>query len=272
VAVALNEGEALAILGLRASAASADIDAAHRRLASRAHPDRWLDAPEEDRDAAQARFDEVNAAYRLLRGTSHRRDTVAPPRRRPTPEPAPERPRPAAPPTGRAVPEAAAGVPDEETDRAAFSKGLMAAGIVALVFLLVVIGIGLGSSSPDGARQRSVLGPLAYQLWEAERTGAFGHMWDLSDAELHGVIGRESYIAHLELCPPIRPPRDVARIAKLGNGLWEVEWVDPAGQPGLTYFRQVGDYRFAAASTDPVLLDFLRAPLERAGDEAWCRR
>jgi len=43
------------------------VDAAHRRIASRAHPDRWIEAPLDEQEAVRQRFEEVNEAYRVLK-------------------------------------------------------------------------------------------------------------------------------------------------------------------------------------------------------------
>jgi hypothetical protein len=266
-ALSLEEGEALAVLGLRRGASASDVDAAHRRLAARAHPDRWLDAPAEDRDAAQSRFDEVNAAYRRLRGAQPA------PRRRPQPTaPAPPPPpRPTAPPVSRAE-AARTRAGDDDVRDPALSKGLVigAAAVLSAVLLLAVVG--LLSSTPDTSRQRRVLGPLAHRVWEAERTGAFGTVWDLGDDDLHALVGRDDFVAHLEACPPSPPPREVARIDKVGGGRWEVESTDPSGAPGLSYFRQTGDYTFEASVTDLDLVTFLEAPVASAPDQPWCHR
>jgi hypothetical protein len=144
------------------------------------------------------------------------------------------------------------------------------AAVLAVVVLLGLVG--LFSSTADASRQRRVLGPLAHQLWEAERTGAFGTVWDLGDDDLHALIGRDDFIAHLEACPPAPPPREVARIDKIGGGRWEVESIDPAGAPGLSYFRQTGDYTFEATVTDLDLLTFLEAPVSTAPEQRWCHR
>jgi len=159
-----------------------------------------------------------------------------------------------------------------ESDPPALSRRLLAGAGAGALLLAALITVGLLSSSPDGGRQRRVLGPLAHRVWEAERQGAFGAVWDVADDEVHRLISREDFIAHLEACPPKPPPRDVARIGKVGGGRWEVESVDPSGEPGLSYFTQVDDYRFKASVTDPDLLAFLEAPVSTAPEQEWCRR
>ena len=58
----MTEDEAYDVLGLAAGAESERVDAAHRRIASRAHPDRWIDAPLDEQEAVRERFEEVNEA------------------------------------------------------------------------------------------------------------------------------------------------------------------------------------------------------------------
>ena len=145
-----------------------------------------------------------------------------------------------------------------------------AVAVVAVLVLLAVIG--LSSPSADGSRQRSVLGPLAHRLWEAERIGDHGTMWDLAEDSFKASVDRTAFVTRLDACPRRRPVRRVARIDKTGGDLWEVESIDFRGFSGLTYFRQEDTYRFGAVLEDPDLRDLLAAPAEAAAAQRWCRR
>jgi hypothetical protein len=59
--------ELLRTLGLGHDAQRADIVSAYRRLVRQNHPDRFHDAPSEERDRAAARFRSITEAYEMLR-------------------------------------------------------------------------------------------------------------------------------------------------------------------------------------------------------------
>jgi hypothetical protein len=275
------------VLGLPAGAEPDRVDAAHRRLASRAHPDRWLGADLDEQEAVRVRFDEVNEAHRVLKagrkaglGTSS--GPLSPgPRRRTTPVPGPPPPPPPPPPVV-VVPQTASTassttvtdvLPDIEDDpQHKMPRGLVVAALAVAAVVVLLAVIGLTSPSADGSRQRSVLGPLAHRLWEAERRGDHGAMWDLAEDSFKASVDRTSFVAHLDACPRRRPPRQVARMDSAGGGLWEVESVDPRGFSGLSYFRQEDTYRFGAVLDDPDLRDLLAAPVEAAPQQRWCQR
>ena len=260
------------------------MDAAHRRLASRAHPDRWLGADLDEQEAVRERFEEVNEAYRVLKaarkaglGSPSGRPSPGPRRRSsPVPEPAPP-PVPVVVEPQTASAGGAASVvtvlPDVEDDPVhKVPAGLVAAAVAVGVVVLVLAAIGLSSPAPDGSRQRAVLGPLAHRLWQAERTGDHGTMWDLAEDDFKASVDRTAFTTRLDVCPRRRPPRQVARIDSAGSGLWEVESVDPSGFSGLSYFRQEETYRFGAVLDDPDLRDLLAAPVEAAAGMRWCQR
>ena len=269
------------MLGLPGGAEPERVDAVHRRLASRAHPDRWLGADVDEQEAVRARFEEVNEAYRVLKGArkaglgSSARPPPPGPRRRVMAEP------PRAP-TAVVVQETAStgsaatltsALPDVEDDpEHKVPVGLLVAGAAVAVVLLVLAVIGLSAPSADGSRQRSVLGPLAHRLWEAERTADHATMWELAEDTFKASVDRAGFVDRLDACPRRRPPREVARIESVGGGLWEVESVDPAGMSGLVYFRQEDTYRFGAVLDDPDLLELLTAPVDAAAEQRWCLR
>ena len=278
----MTEDEAYDVLGLPVGAEPERVDAAHRRLASRAHPDRWLGADLDEQESVRARFDEVNEAHRVLKaarkaGLGSSAAPASPgPRRRvvPVPEAAPV-------PAAVVVEEttAPAGavtvtvLPDVEDDpqHKLPPAAVVAAAVVALV--VVVIGaIGLSAPSADSARQRSALGPLAHRLWEAERTGDHGTIWDLAEERFRATVDRAGFVARLDACPRRRPPRQVATIAKTGKRVWAVQSVDPTGNSGIVFFREEDTYRFGAVLDDPDLLDLLAAPVEAAPEQRWCQR
>lgn len=271
------------MLGLSAGAEPEQVDAAHRRLASRAHPDRWLGADLDEQETVRVRFDEVNEAHRVLKsarkaglGPSSSAASPGPRRRVAPPPPAPAPPRPVADPqtavTGGAV-TVTDGLPDVEDDpHHRVPAGLLSAAVAVAVVLAVVAAIGLSSPSADGSRQREVLGPLAHRLWEAERTGDHGTMWDLAEDAFKASVDRAGFVARLDACPRRRPSRYVARIESAGGGLWEVESKDFRGFSGLTYFRQEDTYRFGAVLDDPALVELLAAPVEEARRQRWCQR
>ena len=151
-------------------------------------------------------------------------------------------------------------------------NGLWAAAVAVAIVLAVVAGFGLLSPAADGSRQREELGPLAHRLWEAERTGDHGTMWDLAEDAFKASVDREGFVARLDACPRRRPSRYVARIESAGSGLWEVESKDFRGFSGLTYFRQEDTYRFGAVLDDPALLELLAAPVAEARQQRWCQR
>ena len=273
------------MLGLAPGAEPERVDAVHRRLASRAHPDRWVAASVDEQEAVRARFDEVNEAYRVLRagrkaglGSSSGSTGPAAPRRRSAPrEPAVE----PAPVAVVVAPETAstggaATVTDwvdiEDDPAHKVPAGLLVAAAAALVVVLVLAAIGLSSPSPDGSRQQSILGPLAHRLLEAERVGDHGTMWDLAETRFRASVPRDAFVARLDACPRRRPPRQVTKMRRSVGDVWEVGWVDPSGSPGLSYFRQEGTYRFGAILDDGDLLALLDAPVEAARRQRWCQR
>jgi hypothetical protein len=260
------------------------VDAAHRRLASRAHPDRWLGADLDEQESVRVRFDEVNEAHRVLKaarkaGLGGPSGPLPGPRRRVGSDRPPEPGPPAAPvvvvQTASTGSQATVGsaLPDVEDDpQRKVPPGLLVAAAAIAVVVAMLAAIGLSSPSADGGRQRSVLGPLAHRLWEAERTGDHGTMWDLAEDSFKASVDRTAFVSHLDACPRRRPPRQVARIDSAGGGLWEVESVDPRGLSGLSYFREEETYRFGAVLDDPDLRELLAAPAEAALEQRWCRR
>lgn len=281
----LTDDEAYDVLGLPGGAEPERVDAAHRRLASRAHPDRWLGADLEEQEAVRDRFEEVNEAYRVLKaarkaglGSPPGRSSPGP-RRRPPPV-APEPPRPPVPvvveplsaSTGSAA-SVTAVLPDVEDDPVhKVPPGLLAAAVAVGLVVLLLAAIGLSSPSADGSRQRAVLGPLAHRLWEAERTGDHGTMWDLAEDSFKASVERDRFVARLDACPRRRPSRQVVDMQATSRGVWEVQWADPSGAPGLAYFRQEEPYRFGAILDDGDLVALLAAPLEQAPTTGWCQR
>ena len=280
----LTEDDAFDVLGLPPGAEPERVDAAHRRLASRAHPDRWAAAPLDEQEAVRGRFEEVNEAYRVLKAArkaglgSSASTGPAGPRRRAAPR---ERPEPA-PVTVVVAPQTAStggaatvtDVPlDIEDDPVhKVPKGLTAAAAVVAVVVALLAAIGLSSPSPDGSRQRAILGPLAHRLLDAERAGDHGTMWDIAESRFKASFDRDGFVARLDACPRRRPPRQVTQMESSGGDVWEVGWVDPAGSPGLSYFRQEATYRFGAILDDGDLLALLAAPVEAAPQQRWCRR
>lgn len=279
----MTEEEAYEVLGLSVDAEPERVDAAHRRLASRAHPDRWHGADLDEQEVVRARFEEVNEAFRVLKAARKAglggSSTTAPspgPRRRVSPVPAP------APPPVIVVPEAtsAAGpatattvLPDVEDDpEHKVPSALVVAALVIALAVVVLAAVGLSAPSADSSRQRSVLGPLAHRFWEAERTGDHGAMWDLAEDRFKASVDRAALTARLDACPRRRPPRQVASIEKTGKGLWAVQSVDTAGNSGVSFFRQEDTYRFGAVLDDPDLLDLVAAPVEAAAQQRWCQR
>ena len=281
---ALTEDEAFDVLGLPPSAEPERVDAAHRRLASRAHPDRWTNAPLDEQEAVRTRFEEVNEAHRVLKaarkaglGSSSSAATASArrrpaPRARPEPAPAPVvvMPRTTSTGGGATVTDGFVDIEDDPVHRV--PPGLLAAAAAAAVVVAVLAGIGLSSPSADGSRQRSILGPLAHRLLEAERVGDHGAMWDLAETSFRSTFPREGFVARLDACPRRRSTRRVTQMQSTGRGVWEVGWVDLAGSPGLSYFRQEGTYRFGAILDDGDLLELLAAPVEAAPRQPWCQR
>jgi len=281
----LSEDEAYDVLGLAPRAEPERVDAVHRRLASRAHPDRWLDAPADEQEAVRQRFEEVNEAYRVLKAA--RKAGLGPdpvgstggPRRRSAPDPEPlptpvvQAPRTAS--TGGAAtiegPWGDIGDIEDDPVHKIPPRLVAAAAAVAVVVVLLAV-IGLSSPSPDGSRQRQVLGPLAHRLLEAERTGDHGTMWDLAEDSFKASVERDRFVARLDACPRRRPSRQVIDMQATSRGVWEVQWVDPSGAPGLAYFRQEEPYRFGAILDDGDLVALLTAPLEQAPTTGWCQR
>lgn len=273
------------MLGLRPGAEPDRVDSAHRRLASRAHPDRWLGAPRDEQEAVRQRFEEVNEAYRVLRA-AHKAGLGSPsgatgtgPRRRPPPSRL--EPEPAPPPVVATAGTASTGGTATVTDPAAdveddplhkVPTGLVAAAFAVGAVLALLAVIGLTSPSPDGSRQRAILGPLAHQLLEAERLGDHGTMWDLAETRFRASFDRAGFVERLDACPRRRPPRQVTQMARSSRDVWEVSWVDPAGSPGISYFRQEATYRFGAILDDGDLLDLLAAPVAAAPQHRWCQR
>ena len=281
---ALTEDEAYDVLGLAPGADPERVDAVHRRLASRAHPDRWLAAPLDEQEAVGERFEEVNEAYRVLKagrkaglrssasagpGSPRRR---AVPRERDDPAPVAVVVTPETASTGGAATVADAFVDVEDDPVHKVPNGLAAAAAAVAVVVAVLAVIGLSSPSADGSRQRSILGPLAHRLLEAERTGDHGTMWDLAESRFKASFDRAGFVARMDACPRRRAPRQVTKMASSGGDVWEVGWVDPAGSPGLSYFRQETTYRFGAILDDGDLLALLAAPIEAAPQQRWCRR
>ena len=282
---ALTEDEAYDVLGLAPGAEPERVDAVHRRLASRAHPDRWVTAPADEQEAVRARFEEVNEAYRVLRaarkaglGSSSNGAGAAGPRRRPAPRQPAAEPAPVAvvEPPETASTGGAATVTDwvdiEDDPAHKVPAGLLVAAAVVLVVVLALAAIGLSSPSADGSRQQSILGPLAHRLLEAERVGDHGSMWDLAETRFRTSVPRDAFVARLDACPRRRPPRQVTNMRRSVGDVWEVGWVDPAGSPGLSYFRQEATYRFGAILDDGDLLALLAAPVEAARQQRWCQR
>lgn len=279
----MTEEEAFDVLGLPVGAEPERVDAAHRRLASRAHPDRWLGADADEQEVVRARFEEVNEAYGVLKaarkaGLASSSTPSSPgPRRRvvPVPEPAPV-------PVQVVVEEssAAAGpvtvttaLPDIEDDpEHKVPPAVLAVAAIVVLAIVVLAGLGLAGPSTDSTRQRSVLGPLAHRLWEAERTGDHGTIWDLAEDGFKATVDRTGFAARLDACPRRRPPRRVATIDKTGKQLWAVQSVDTAGNSGVSFFRELDTYRFGAVLDDPDLLELLAAPVEAAADQRWCQR
>jgi hypothetical protein len=279
----VTEDEAYEVLGLPVDAEPDRVDAVHRRLASRAHPDRWLGADLDEQEVVRVRFEEVNEAHRVLKAA--RKAGLGPstapsspgPRRRvaPMPEPAPA-------PSVVVVDEATAPagpahvttvLPDVEDDpQHKVPAAAVVAAIVVAAVVILLAGIGLSAPSADSARQRSVLGPLAHRLWEAERTGDHATMWDLAEDAFKARVDRAGFAARLDACPRRRPPRQVATIDKTGKAVWAVQSVDTAGNSGIIFFRQEATYRFGAVLDDPDLLDLLAAPVEAAPQQRWCQR
>jgi len=278
----LSEDEAYDVLGLAPQAEPERVDAVHRRLASRAHPDRWLDAPADEQEAVRQRFEEVNEAHRVLKAA--RKAGLGPepggstggPRRRSAPEPEPlptpvvQAPRTAS--TGGTAAVAGPWGDIEDDPVHKVPPRLVAAGAAVAVVVMLLAVIGLSSPSPDGSRQRQVLGPLAHRLLEAERTGDHGTMWDLAEDSFKASVGREGFVARLDACARRRPPRQVVDMEATSREVWEVQWVDPSGAPGLAYFRQEEPYRFGAILDDGDLLELLAAPVEQAPTSGWCQR
>ncbi|HEV3227702.1 MAG TPA: J domain-containing protein [Acidimicrobiales bacterium] len=62
-----DETDPYVVLGLPPSASWEEISAAHRRLAKLHHPDRLVDANDEEREASDRRIRELNVAYMELR-------------------------------------------------------------------------------------------------------------------------------------------------------------------------------------------------------------
>lgn len=279
----LSEDDAYDVLGLPPTAEPDRVDAVHRRLASRAHPDRWTSASPDEQEAVRARFEEVNEAYRVLKaarkaglGSSSGGPAVPGPRRRPAARPEPEpvtvvvMPQTASTGGAATLSTALADVEDDPVHKVPI--GIVAAAVAVAVVVALLAVVGLSSPSPDGSRQRAVLGPLAHRLLEAERTGDHGTMWDLAEDDFKASVDRGAFVARLDACPRRRPPREVSRVAKAGGGRWEVVWNDPAGSPGLSYFRQEEDYRFGAILDDPDLVTLLAAPAEEAAQQRWCQQ
>ena len=275
------------MLGLPVGAEPERVDAAHRRLASRAHPDRWLGADVDEQESVRVRFDEVNEAYGVLKaarkaGLGSSSGPVAPgPRRRATPVPDPSAAATVPTPVVVAHQTASTGseatvldpLPDVEDDpQHKMPAGAVVAGAVVVAIVVLLAVIGLSSPSADTSRQRSVLGPLAHRFWEAERSGDHGTMWDLAEDSFKASVDRAAFVSRLDACPRRRPVRQVARIDKAGGDLWEVESKDARGFSGLAYFRQEDTYRFGAVLDDPDLRDLLAAPVEDAAEQRWCQR
>ncbi|MDP9488280.1 MAG: J domain-containing protein [Actinomycetota bacterium] len=63
----LRKAAARETLGMEASASMRDVTLAYRRMARLYHPDKVANLPEEDREAAEGRMKEINAAYSLLK-------------------------------------------------------------------------------------------------------------------------------------------------------------------------------------------------------------
>lgn len=285
VEAGLTEDEAFEVLGLAPGAEPEQVDAAHRRLASRAHPDRWIGADLDEQEAVRVRFEEVNEAHRVLK--AGRKAGLGPPGSRPSPSPR----RRSAPASTEASHRAPAPVvveattsssgtvasvtvlPDVEDDpQHKVPPGLVVAVAAVAAVMVVLAAIGLSSPSADGSRQRSVLGPLAHRLWEAESRGDHGVMWDVAEDAFKASVDRTSFVNRLDACPRRRPPREVARMDSVRGGLWEVESVDPSGVSGVSLFRQEDSYRFGAVFDDPDLRDLLSAPVDAAPNQRWCQR
>jgi len=280
VVAQLTDDEAYDVLGLAAGTEPERVDAVHRRLASRAHPDRWIGAALDEQETVRVRFEEVNEAYRVLKaarkaglGSSPGRVSPGPRRRSAPPDPVPARVvvEPSSASTGSGTTVSVA--PDVEDDPEHRVPAGLVAGVVAVAVIVGVLAIvGLSSPSADGSRQRSVLGPLAHRLWAAESSGDHGTMWDLAEDSFKASVDRTSFVVRLDACPRRRPPRDVARLDNVGNRRWEAESVDSSGVSGISYFRQEGTYRFGAIFDDPDLADLLAAPVEAAPTQPWCQR
>ena len=142
--------------------------------------------------------------------------------------------------------------------------------ILTLVILSILIF--LTAQVLPGNVGRAILGPLAHRLLEAERTGDHGTMWDLAEDSFKASIERDRFVARLDACPRRRPSRQVIDMQATSRGVWEVQWVNPSGAPGLAYFRQEEPYRFGAILDDGDLVALLAAPLEQAPTTGWCQR
>ncbi len=67
-ALGTDSGDAFAVLGLGPAATSAQVRRAYLQLASKWHPDKWAAGSKEERQAAEAKFKEVQKAYEALTG------------------------------------------------------------------------------------------------------------------------------------------------------------------------------------------------------------
>lgn len=61
------------ILGVNKDATQEDINKAYKKLCMKWHPDRWVNASEEDKKNAEEKFKEVNEANSILSDKQKRR-------------------------------------------------------------------------------------------------------------------------------------------------------------------------------------------------------
>jgi tetratricopeptide (TPR) repeat protein/transposase-like protein len=86
-------GDWCEVLGVPQTATSDEINVAYRRLARQFHPDLWHEMPEAQRNSAEARMKQINAAYGRARSASNKTEPRKASGRNPQPERA-DRPNP----------------------------------------------------------------------------------------------------------------------------------------------------------------------------------